>query len=80
MPCVNHTYSYLLNAAASLHFMAAVHETALYEDQATPNQIRDALDQGQLAPRDGWVAVPSCPGLGVEVDEEALHFFRARPA
>jgi L-rhamnonate dehydratase len=80
IPCVNHTYSYLLNAAASLHFVAAVHETALYEYQTTPNEIRDALDQGQLAPRDGWVAVPRGPGLGVEVDEKALYFFRARAA
>ena len=80
VPCVNHTYSYLLNAAASLHFMAAVHETALYEHQAAPNQMRDRLDQGQLAPRDGWVTVPSGPGLGVEVDEEALRFFRTPAA
>ncbi len=61
IPCVNHTYSYLLNAAASLHFVAAVHETALFECQATPNEIRDALDQGQLAPRDGWVTFPRAP-------------------
>jgi L-rhamnonate dehydratase len=80
VPCVNHTYSYLLNAAASLHFMAAVHETALYEHQAAPNQMRDRLDQGQLAPRDGWVTVPSGPGLGVEVDEEALQLFRTPAA
>jgi L-rhamnonate dehydratase len=80
IPCVNHTYSYLVNAAASLHFVAAIRETVLYEYQTTPNEIRDALDQGQLAPRDGWVTLPSSPGLGVEVDERALHFFRARAA
>jgi len=77
IPCVNHTYSYLLNAAASLHFAAAVSETALFECQATPNEIRDALDAGQLRPRDGWVVVPTGPGLGVEVDEDILNEFRA---
>src|SRR5262249_46688835 len=76
IPCVNHTYSYLLNAAASLHFAAAIGETALFECQATPNEIRDALDAGQLRPRDGWVMVPSGPGLGVEVDEDILNKFR----
>ena len=76
IPCVNHTYSYLLNAAASLHFAAAIGETALFECQATPNEIRDALDAGQLRPRDGWVMVPSRPGLGVEVDEDILNKFR----
>jgi L-rhamnonate dehydratase len=58
VPCINHTYSYLLNAAASLHFMAVVHETALYEHQATPNQMRDRgpacaarrLGRGTLGP------------------------------
>jgi L-alanine-DL-glutamate epimerase-like enolase superfamily enzyme len=78
IPCVNHTYSYLLNAAVSLHFAAAVHETVLFECQATPNAIRDALDREQLKPRDGWVMVPSRPGLGVEVDEEALKRLRIR--
>jgi L-alanine-DL-glutamate epimerase-like enolase superfamily enzyme len=52
----------------------------LYEHQATPNQLRDRLDAGQLAPRDGWVTVPSGPGLGVEVDEKALRFFRTSVA
>jgi L-alanine-DL-glutamate epimerase-like enolase superfamily enzyme/short-subunit dehydrogenase len=80
IPCVNHTYSYLFNAAASLHFVAAVHATALFECQATPNAIRDALDHGQLKPRDGWVMVPSRPGLGVEVDEKALESLRVRGA
>jgi L-rhamnonate dehydratase len=76
IPCVNHTYSYLLNAAASLHFVAAIHETSLFECQATPNEIRDALDAGQLRPREGWVTIPSGPGMGVEVDETALEWFR----
>ena len=71
IPCVNHTYSYLLNAAASLHFVAAVHETALYEYQTTPNEIRDALDQGQLPPRDGWVTCPEARG-------SALRWMRRR--
>ncbi|MDP9137680.1 MAG: mandelate racemase/muconate lactonizing enzyme family protein [Pseudomonadota bacterium] len=79
LPCVNHTYSYLLNAAASLHFAAAVHETVLFECQVTQNRIRDALDQGQLRHRDGWVTVPSGPGLGVHVDEKVLEHFRVRP-
>jgi L-alanine-DL-glutamate epimerase-like enolase superfamily enzyme len=72
VPCVNHTYSYLLNTAASLHFAAVVHQTSLFECQATPNRIRDTLACGQLAPKDGWVVVPSRPGLGVDVDEGAL--------
>ncbi|MBA3519603.1 MAG: mandelate racemase/muconate lactonizing enzyme family protein [Rhizobiales bacterium] len=76
IPCVNHTYSYLFNAAASLHFAAAVEITDLFECQVTPNGLRDALDGGQLRPRDGWAFVPTAPGLGVEVDEAVLRRFR----
>jgi L-alanine-DL-glutamate epimerase-like enolase superfamily enzyme len=75
IPCVNHTYSYLLNTAASLHFAAVVHETSLFECQETPNLVRDALASGQLTARDGWVCVPSGPGLGAHVDEKALARF-----
>jgi L-alanine-DL-glutamate epimerase-like enolase superfamily enzyme len=77
IPCVNHTYSYLLNAAASAQFAAAIERTDLFECQATPNEIRDALDQGQLRPEAGWVRVPTGPGLGVEVNETVLRQFRS---
>jgi L-alanine-DL-glutamate epimerase-like enolase superfamily enzyme len=77
IPCVNHTYSYVLNAAASAQFAAAIERTDLFECQATPNEIRDALDQGQLRPEAGWVRVPTGPGLGVEVNETVLRQFRS---
>jgi L-alanine-DL-glutamate epimerase-like enolase superfamily enzyme len=75
IPCVNHTYGYDLNLAASLHFMAVAPEVSLCETQATPNEIRDALIANRLTVRDGFVAVPDGPGLGVEVDETALARF-----
>jgi L-rhamnonate dehydratase len=78
--CVNHTYSYLLNAAASAHFAAVVETTDLFECQATPNEIREALDAGQLRPHNGWIEVPTGPGLGVEVDEGVLQRFRSAAA
>jgi L-alanine-DL-glutamate epimerase-like enolase superfamily enzyme len=75
IPCVNHTYSYVLNAAASLHFLAVVHRTALFECQATDNEIRTALERDQLPLVNGSVAVPQGPGLGVEIDEAVLERF-----
>ena len=73
--CVNHTYSYDLNLAASLHFVAAIPETSLFEYQVTPNEIRDSLVRDRPTPVDGILAVPREPGLGVEIDEEALTRF-----
>jgi L-alanine-DL-glutamate epimerase-like enolase superfamily enzyme len=78
IPCVNHTYSYVLNAAASLHFLAVVHRTALFECQVTENEIRAALDRNQLPLVDGCVAVPQGPGLGVEIDDGVLRKFVSR--
>jgi L-rhamnonate dehydratase len=78
IPCVNHTYGYALNAAASLHFVAAIHDTDLFECQATPNEIRDALESAPLRPTDGWLSIPASPGLGVAIDEATLARFSPR--
>ncbi|MFO1058589.1 MAG: mandelate racemase/muconate lactonizing enzyme family protein [Dongiaceae bacterium] len=86
IPCVNHTYGYGISLAASLHFAAAIERTSLFEIQATPNEIREALVPDAPRPVDGMIAVPDGPGLGVQVDPAALARFavaltaRARPA
>src|SRR5260370_729697 len=75
IPCVNHSYSYGINLAASLPFAAAIERTSLFEFQATPNEIRDALVPNAPKPREGMLRPPQEPGLGIEVDEEALRRF-----
>jgi D-galactarolactone cycloisomerase len=62
-------------ASASLHFAAAIERTSLFEFQVTPNEIRDALVPNAPKPRDGILTPPQEPGLGIEVDEEALRRF-----
>jgi L-rhamnonate dehydratase len=73
---VNHTYSHILNTAASLHLMVAAENIGLFEHPAGKNEIRDTLAGGQLRPEAGWIAVPSGPGLGVSVDDAVLRRFR----
>ena len=75
IPCVNHSYSYGINLAASLHFAAAIERTSLFEYQATANEIRDALIANAPRPVAGVIAVPQGSGLGVEIDEDALRHF-----
>ena len=75
IPCVNHSYTYGINLAASLHFAAAIERTSLFEYQATPNEIRDVLTPDMPKPADGILALPQRAGLGVEVDEDALRRF-----
>jgi len=77
IPCVNHSYSYGINLAASLHFAAAIESTSLFEYQATQNEIRDRLIPDAPRPESGMLAVPRSPGLGVTIDQDALRYFAA---
>ena len=74
---VNHTYTHIVNSAASLHLMAVAPAIGLFECQFAQNDLRDALAQGQLAPVSGYLEVPTGPGLGVSVDEQVLRQFAA---
>ena len=75
IPSVNHSYSYGINLAASLHFAAAIERCSLFEYQVTPNEIREALVPDAPWPSEGMLAVPEGPGLGITVEETALARF-----
>ena len=73
---VNHNYVLDINLAASLHMLAAVETIDLCETPGNRNEIRDALVRNP--PRsgaDGLIPVPQGPGLGIEIDEEAMRRF-----
>lgn len=53
---------------ASLHLLATVRGPGLLEWDANPNPLREGLVEGVLRLRDGMVAVPDAPGLGLEPD------------
>jgi L-alanine-DL-glutamate epimerase-like enolase superfamily enzyme len=75
IPSVNHSYSYGINLAASLHFAAAIERCSLFEYQVTPNEIREVLVPDAPKPREGMLALPEGPGLGITVEEAALERF-----
>ena len=67
-------------AAASLHLAAAAETFLTFECMVFDNPLRQGLtrpvlgDVGGLV--DGGLTVPQTPGLGIELDQEALHRFR----
>jgi len=71
--------------AASLHLLAVIPDNPpglfprqpLLELDRSPHPIRDALLAAPIALRDGHVAVPTGPGLGIAIDRSALERFRA---
>ena len=61
-----------ISLAAMVHLAAAVPNVTYACDTHYPWQSEDVLVGGQLAIKDGCVAVPDKPGLGVELDRAEL--------
>jgi D-galactarolactone cycloisomerase len=85
--CIPHCWAGALTLAATLHVCALLPEISrmrgnaepLLEFDVTENPFRDTVALGEpFALRDGRVAVPSAPGLGIEIDEGALRGYGAQ--
>lgn len=61
-----------ISLAAMVHLAAAVPNLTYACDTHYPWQAEDVLLGGKIQIRDGAVAVPEKPGLGVELDRDAL--------
>jgi D-galactarolactone cycloisomerase len=62
--------------AASLQLIATLPGEPWLEFDRSPNPLREELAVESFAPDDGLVAVPNGPGLGVELDEDAIERYR----
>jgi len=71
-----YSWSSALNTAASLHLATAAPNTLLFELKPLPSPMQDELVTNAIHQIDGWVSVPSGPGLGVEVDESVVRRYR----
>ena len=77
MSCVPHTSGGAIGIAASLQAIAALpdptrlplHDLPFLEVGSDPNPWRTDVFTTPLRQRNGWVDVPTGPGLGFEVDE-----------
>ena len=82
-----HAFGTLIGLSATLHLTAGVSHYAdwsviprpvLLEWDATENPLRDNIIAKGPEVIDGMVAVPKIPGLGVEVDREAIAALRVK--
>jgi D-galactarolactone cycloisomerase len=85
--CIPHCWAGALTLAATLHVNAVLPEISrmpgnappLLEFDVTENPFRDSVVVGDpFALVDGCVRVPDGPGLGIEIDEDALWRYRAQ--
>ena len=81
--CIPHCWGGALTIAATLHLNSLLPdftwgfetETPLLELDVTENPFREVIVKQPFRIRDGYVDVPTGPGLGVEIDEEALSHY-----
>ncbi|ARD46023.1 mandelate racemase/muconate lactonizing enzyme family protein [Colwellia sp. PAMC 21821] len=80
---IPHVWGTQLNLAAATHFLATAYSEPgraeskpLYlEYDRTENPLRDNLYKVNVEVKQGEAIVPSAPGLGVEIDNDALNEF-----
>jgi D-galactarolactone cycloisomerase len=75
-----HVWASAVGQAASLQFIAAIpvanHSLfaaePILEFDTSSHPVRESLTDAPLRHRDGWVAIPVRPGLGIEVNRDVL--------
>jgi len=77
LPCVNHGFTTYINIAAAIHFLNSIPNSFIMEYVAEEETtLRDHITRQSFVAKDGYVTVPEEPGLGVELNEEAMQRFR----
>ncbi len=74
--CVPHCFGTGINFLASLQWMGSSPNAPFIEYPITDSPLRTQLVRSWPALEDGRVAVPTAPGLGVELDEEVIDRYR----
>ena len=78
-----HNWGTGIAVAANLHLTAnlcyppgrMVENQPLLEFDRSPNRLREELLVRPFNAVDGYLDIPACPGLGIEIDEEKLKYF-----
>lgn len=72
-----HAFAGAVLLAAALHFIASIPNGLVLEFDQNPNGLRDELLKEPFAiDRDGMIALPERPGLGIELDPAAVERYR----
>lgn len=71
-----HAWSSAIITAASLALSATSDRCLVFEMKPIANPMQDELVAAPFKQRDGWIDVPTSPGLGVEVREEVVEKYR----
>ena len=79
VPVVPHVWGTPVALAASLQLIATLEGRPWLEFDGSPNPLREELSSHEFTVEDRTVAVPDGPGLGIELDGDAIERYRANP-
>jgi len=75
-----HNYnSTVLGLASTVHASATMPNFIITEYFLPLVEFGDKVSPNQLKPKNGYIELPTAPGLGVDIDERALAQFPAKP-
>ena len=78
VPWVPHNWSTAINSAASLHLCASSPRGFLMEFKQEPNPLVSNIIKQPFKIDKGRMRVPTDPGLGIEIDLDAIERYRLR--
>ncbi len=77
LPVANHGFTTYINVAAALHFLNSIPNTLIAEYVAEEETtLREQITKQRIRAHDGLLAVPNEPGLGVELNMDAVNRLR----
>lgn len=74
---VPHAWSSGIVIAASLHVISAIPNSCLLEYLIWENPIRKEMLVEDILVKDGYATVPEGPGLGIEINDQAIEKYRS---
>ncbi len=78
LPVANHGFTTYINVAAALHWLNSIPNALICEFVAEEEtNLREFVTREKLRAEDGFLKPLDAPGLGVELDEEAVARFRS---
>jgi L-alanine-DL-glutamate epimerase-like enolase superfamily enzyme len=77
LPVANHGFTTYVNVTAALHWLNSIPNALICEFVAEEEtNLREFVTKQKLRAMDGFLEVPQEPGLGIDIDDEAIRKYR----
>jgi len=77
LPVANHGFTTYINVTAALHWLNSIPNALICEFVAeTETTLRELITKQQLRAQDGYLSMPQEPGLGIDLNEDAISKYR----